>query len=101
MNASEGREQVVEGTINVVSLFGNNHQASPVVFDDPLENLIKEAMIEDVVLTAKEVKVRKVVTENQFADQSMYTLEEQLSNLRLNLNRIKYYLGDIDDLLPR
>jgi hypothetical protein len=101
MNFSDGREQVVEDTVNVVSLFGNIPQTSELIFDDPLENLIQEAMIEDEVLTPKEVRVRKVVSENQFPDQSMYTLEEQLANLRSSLNRIKFYLGDIDDLLPR
>lgn len=99
MNFSEGREQVVEDTVNVVSLFGRNQ--SEVIFDDPLENLLKEGTLEDEDFTVQEVKVRKVANENQFPDQSLYTLEEQLANLRKSINRIKYYLGDIEDLLPR
>lgn len=99
MNYSEGREQVERDAVNVVSLFGN--PATEIIINDPLETLLNEAMIEDTVVTPSEIRVRKVVSENQFPDQSMYTLEEQLSNLRKSLNRIKYYIGDIDDLLPR
>lgn len=98
MNLS-GREQVETDTVNVVSLFSKSN--AEIIISDPLEDLIKESQIEDVVLEAAEVKVRKVVNENQFPDQSIYILEEQLSNLRASLNRIKFYMGDIEDLLPR
>jgi len=98
MNLS-GREQVEADTVNVVSLFSKSN--AEIIINDPLQDLIKESEIEDEVLEASEVRVRNLVNENQFPDQSIYILEEQLSNLRANLNRIKFYLGDIEDLLPR
>jgi hypothetical protein len=98
MNLSS-REQVEADAVNVVSLFGKSN--AEVIIKDPLEELIKESEIEETVLEASVVRVRTLVNENQFPDQSIYILEEQLSNLRANLNRIKFYLGDIEDLLPR
>lgn len=98
MNLSE-RSQVEADTVNVVSLFG--HSKAEIIISDPLEDLIKESAIEDTVLETQDIKVRRMVNEEQFPDQSMYILEEQLSNLRVSLNRIKFYLGDIEDLLPR
>jgi len=98
MNLS-GREQVEADTVNVVSLFSKSN--AEIIISDPLEDLIKESEIEDVVLEATDVKVRKLVNENHFPDQSIYILEEQLSNLKTSLNRMKFYLGDIEDLLPR
>ncbi len=93
------REQVETDAVNVVSLFSKSN--AEIIINDPLADLIQESEIEDTVLEAKEVVARKVVTENLFPDQSIYILEEQLSNLRASLNRIKFYMGDIEDLLPR
>lgn len=98
MNLSS-REQAERDTVNVVSLFGQRH--SDIVINDPLEELMKESAIEDTVLEAQDTRIAKLVNENQFPDQSMYILEEQLSNLRASLNRIRFYMGDIEDLLPR
>lgn len=98
MNLS-GREQVEADTVNVVSLFSKSN--AEIIINDPLADLIKESEIEETVLEPKELVARKVVTENLFPDQSIYILEEQLSNLRANLNRIKFYMSDIEDLLPR
>lgn len=93
------REQAERDTINVVSLFGQRNEE--IVMNDPLEELMKESAIEDTVLENQDIRIAKLVNENQFPDQSMYILEEQLSNLRTSLNRIKFYMGDIEDLLPR
>src|SRR5665648_250733 len=98
MNLS-GQEQLETDNVNVVSLFGRMKQE--VIISDPLSDLIKESEIEDIAELTVEMKPRKVVNENQFPDQSIYVLVEQLSNLRTSLNRIKFYLGDLDDLLPR
>jgi hypothetical protein len=99
MNFSE-REHVEADTVNVVSLFGKlNHQE--VIFDDPLENLLLEAGVLDPVIAKAPVAARRVVNQNQFPDQSIYVLEEQLASLRISLNKLKFYLGDIDDLIPR
>lgn len=101
-----GREQVEADTVNVVSLFGRTAEMASTMMD-PIQELINEAKLEDFDL---EIEIeeelmmkapRKVVEQNQFPDQSMFTLQEQLSNLRSSLNRIKFYLGDVEDILPR
>ena len=101
-----GREQVEADTINVVSLFGRTAEMASTMMD-PIQELINEAKLEDFDL---EIEIeeelvmkapRKVVDQNQFPDQSMFTLDEQLAKLRSNLNRIKFYLGDVEDILPR
>lgn len=94
-----GKEQVERKEVNVVSLFGNLNQE--VIQNDPLTDLIKESEIEDIVLEPVNVKPRKVVSENHFPDQSLFILEEQLANLKSNLSRMKFYLGELDDILPR
>lgn len=99
-----GREQVEVDTVNVVSLFGRSAEMN--IMMDPIQELIKESKLEDFDLEIEvEAQVvaapRKVVEKDQFPDQSMFTLEEQLKRLRSNLNRIKFYLNDIEDLLPR
>lgn len=94
-----GKEQVERETVNVVSLFGNFNQE--VLITDPLSELIKESEIEDVVLKPENVHPRTTVSENSFPDQSLFILEEQLANLKTSINRMKYYLGELDDILPR
>lgn len=99
-----GREHVEADTVNVVSLFGRSIGSG--VISDPMTDLIQEGEMEDFDLESDidskiEVAPRKTVDMNQFPDQSMFVLEEQLANLRSNLNRIKFYLGDLEDLLPR
>lgn len=83
----------------VVPLFGAPERES--VIPDPLETLIQETQVflaEEMVM---ETRALPVVTENQFPDQSMFTLDTQLSQLKESLGRIKYYLLDLDDLLPK
>ncbi len=101
MNLSE-RTQLENDGLNVVSLFGRTIEQE-MVLNDPIADLIQESEIMDIEegLDLAPTKARKVVSENQFPDQSIYVLEEQLSSLRSSLNRIKFYLGDLDDLLPR
>lgn len=99
-----GREHVEADTVNVVSLFGRSIGSG--IISDPMTDLIQEGEMEDFDLESdEEVKIemapRKTVDMNQFPDQSMFVLEEQLASLRSNLNRIKFYLGDLEDLLPR
>jgi hypothetical protein len=84
---------------NVVSLFSSTQIELP----DPLQELLKEAELdaweedEAPVLKAN----RLLVSENQFPDQSLFTLEKQLANLNESMGRLKFYLSDLDDLLPR
>ena len=89
--------------MNVVSLFGTSMQEEA-VGADPMQALLDEGQMEDFDLVAETPKVmenRLLVSDNQFPDQSMFVLEQQLNNLKSNLNRIKFYLGDLEDLLPR
>lgn len=94
-----GKEQVVNEPVNVVSLFGSINP--DIVVNDPLADLIKESEIEETVLKAEEVRPRKVVSENLFPDQSLFILEDQLKTLKSSLDRMKYYLGELEDVLPR
>ncbi len=95
-----GKEQAVEGAVNVLSLFGRTRPED--IGIDPLLALMNEIEIEETLVSRViESKPRKVVNENQFPDQSIYILEEQLAKLQSNINRIKFYLGDLDDLIPR
>lgn len=82
----------------VLSLFGQSAALGP----DPLEELLEDALLEESEESVNETpKARLLVSENQFPDQSMFTLDQQLADLRQNLGRLKFYLGDLDDLLPR
>lgn len=84
--------------MKVVPLFGGIQEDH---IPDPLETLLQET---EVLLTEeKKLECREfpVVSESQFPDQSMYTLDQQLSLLKESLGRIKYYLLDLDDLLPK
>lgn len=95
-----GREEAQVETLNVVSLWKTQEHAE-VIQNDPLTDLILEAAIEDEVLETAHVRTARLVNENQFPDQSMYILDEQLMNLRTNLKRIKFYLGELDEIIPR
>lgn len=84
--------------LNVVPLFGGVQEEN---IPDPLETLIAETellLTEEKKLSNKEFPL---VTESQFPDQSMYTLDQQLGMLKESLGRIKFYLLDLDDLLPK
>lgn len=93
------REPAQVEDVNVVSLFGNFSQSESIL-NDPLRDLIEEAQIEDEVLLEEEVSPRKLVTMNQFPEDSMFILEDQLSNLKSSLNRMKFLLGELEDILP-
>jgi hypothetical protein len=97
-----GNSNVVEKA-NVLSLFGGLEAE----LNDPLMDLIQEGnqLDQDLDLELDETPVtqskRVLVTENQFPDQSLHILDQQLVELKMNLGRLKFYLGDLDDLLPR
>lgn len=93
-----GNAEMNENT-NVVPLFSSIQIEMP----DPLQELLKEAELEAwATEEAPEKRASSVlVSENQFPDQSMFILEQQLSNLKTSLGRLKFYLTDLDDLLPR
>lgn len=98
MNLS-GQQVLDAKTVNVVPLFGKiTHEVE--VRADPLSELLTEAMMEDTVMTTIEVKPRKIVSENHFPEQSLFTLDEQLRSLRSSIGRIRFYLDEIEDILP-
>lgn len=98
MNVNE-LEQVEVNKLNVVSLF--KEASKSITVTDPLMDLLTEAHVEDEIVTKAHVRIAKVVNENQYPDQSMFILEEQLHKLRSTLNRIKFYAEEMEDLIPR
>lgn len=89
-------------TVNVLQLFGRMGQDS-VIIPDPLTEILKahelEAMAEE--MTPVKAERRRIVREDEFPEQGLYILDQQLSTLKDSLSRIKFYLSDLDDLLPR
>ena len=84
--------------MNVVPLFGGIAEE---IIPDPLETLIQET---EMLLTEEiktESRDRMVVSESQFPDQSMFILDHQLGQLKDSISRMKFYLLDLDDLLPK
>jgi hypothetical protein len=98
MNVSENSTQLQN--TNVLSLFGNTNREET----DTLQELLNEAEVEaweeeeETVIVAK--APRKIVTESQFPDQSLYILEQQLASLNESMGRLRFYLSDLNDLLP-
>ncbi len=86
---------------NVISLFGHNTlpEMSPELFTEFKDEFDLETEIESKA-PSKEAKTRNLVTAQQFPDQSMYTLDLQLKDLKTNLDRLKFYLSDLKDALP-
>lgn len=89
---------VEKAELNVVSLFGGLQEEN---IPDPLETLLQETeeiLVEEMKL---EQSPRLMVSETQFPDQSMFTLDQQLGALKDSISRMKFYLLDLDDLLPK
>lgn len=90
---------VIENEMKVVPLFGKLQEEN---IPDPLETLLQET---EELLVVEEIKLelshRLMVSETQFPDQAMFTLDQQLSHLKESIGRMKFYLLDLDDLLPK
>ena len=96
MNVAGNDEMNVN--MNVLSLFSSNQIEMP----DSLQELLREAELDAWKEEEEVVQVKRLlVTETQFPDQSMFVLEQQLANLTQSLGRLRFYLSDLDDLLPR
>lgn len=97
MNVNGERPDALK--VNVVPLFGNLDEA---ILLDPLTELLNEGQI-DSFQEVQPVRTerRKVVRDDHFPEQGMLILDQQLANLRESLSRIKFYLSDLDDLLPK
>lgn len=91
-----GREQAEMNHLNVISLF-NGIETPQFTIGDELDS--QDLVIE--IPEKNEVKIpRKLVSENQFPDQSMYVLDDQLKQLKSKLERLKFYLSELEDILP-
>lgn len=87
----------------VLPLFGKMEDSGLIPGPDALETLLNEAYLpdeEEIEFDLVPMKRLDLVTEAQFPDHSMYILEKQLQSLKESLQRMRFYLGDIDDLLP-
>ena len=98
MNVSGKNELETTRPVNVLALFEEIviPQTESYITEEEEAELFEE---EEVAIKA--AAPRKIANENQFPDQSIYILNDQLSSLKESLARIKFYLGDIDDLIPR
>ena len=96
MNLTGGEQMNVEN-VKVISLFKKMDTIESTL--DPIAKLIEEMGVEEASETKVEMK-RNVVTENHFPDQSLFILDEQMKSLKKRLNRMKFYIGELDDLLP-
>jgi hypothetical protein len=96
MNVAGLNENLSEN-VNVLPLF-----ADVEINVDPLQTLLNEGDLEWAFEEVNEysVKNRHIVQASQFPDQSMYVLDQQISSLKDSLERLKFYLSDLDDLLP-
>ncbi len=88
--------------MKVVPLFGRYEDISL----DPMEELLREAYLEDEDLEDdqeffhRQERRKDIVLETHYPDQSMHVLDKQLKNLRSSLERLRFYLGDIDNHIP-
>lgn len=105
-----GNSQMNENS-NVLSLFGDAklpaETEAEALMPDPLKNLLLEAEAEAFMAVEDEEEIqlartpRTLVKESQFPEQSMFVLDQQLEQLKSSLGRLKFYLSDLDDMLPR
>ncbi len=86
---------------NVLPLFGAIELGSLEQPSDSLQDLLLEAEAEAWTEAPVKRVATGLVTANQFPDQSLIILEKQLVDLKVTMARLKFYLSDLDDLLPR
>lgn len=86
--------------LNVVSLF----KSEETLVADPLADLLNEGQSETREFSpAPELRSerRRLVREDHFPEQGLVILDQQLESLNEKLSRIKFYLTDLDDILPK
>lgn len=95
-----GTSQVETEALNVVPLFGRRETD---LGPDPLSEILTMGeILEDSLAVSPVINQNRVlVSANQFPDQSMFVLDKQLAGLKESLGRLKFYLNEVDDLLPR
>jgi hypothetical protein len=102
MNVNGNSEQTLEA--NVIPLFAKI-ELQDEIMSDPLQDLIAEGMMDwthhlNEQLTKPRAE-RLLVSANNFPDQSIFVLEQQMTNLKERMERLRFFLNDLDDLLPR
>lgn len=86
--------------LNVLSLFRSQEILSP----DPLSEILSEGELDaGEMIAAPELKSerRKLVREDHFPEEGLMILDQQLEALNERVSRIKFYLTDLDDILPK
>ena len=81
---------------SAISLFHSHKEED---FQDPLQTLILEGGDLDKGGQSSFIPP-KVVKSAQFPDQSIYTLNEQLMELKRRVGRLKIYLEEVEVILP-
>jgi hypothetical protein len=88
------KEQADESGVNVMKLFEyklNLIESIPSSEVGPMEEFLGPS---------DHHEVQNCVSANLFPDQSMYVLDQQLSQLKSKLERLRFYLREIDDIIP-
>lgn len=96
MNFS-GTENVERSQLKVVSFI--NKRSLDFLQDFPELNLREEPAHHSRPPQRQDLRSH-LVQEHQFPDQSMYRLQEQLKLVKSKLGRIKFYLEELEDILP-
>ena len=96
MNFS-GTENVERSQLKVVSFI--NRRSLDFLQDFPELNLREDPAHHSRPPQRQDVR-SNLVQEHQFPDQSMYRLQEQLKLVKSKLGRIKFYLEELEDILP-
>ncbi|NBV99950.1 MAG: hypothetical protein EBR67_10695 [Proteobacteria bacterium] len=91
MNLIEKTETLQD--LNILSLFNET-------LKDSLDQESEESEDLEALSEVQSAPIVPRVAESMFPDQSLFVLEEQLKAIKSNLSRIKFYMGDINDLIP-
>jgi hypothetical protein len=98
------QNQFVEDAEKVVPLFRRQEDHLPISSIDNEAFLLdsNEEFVDEKEdnLALQEAQVSRLVSEGHFPDQSMYILDEQLEQLKSSFNRLKFYLSELEDILP-
>jgi len=61
---------------------------------------LSDDVIEVIDFEDQELKASNLVTPDHFPDQSMYLIDDQIELLKTSLNRLKFYLSELEDIIP-
>ena len=89
-----GQDQFENNGQNLIGLIKGQEEITKKV----RASLIDEAR--DFEVDSESYSSVRVVNESSFPDQSIYLLEDQLSELKSRLERMRFYLRELEDILP-